>query len=130
MIINKISRVGIFGAAILIYSCSPEHKFSKDRASFEAAAVIKKYKAIADMNDAYFVIKENNFFEFYRELFDSVKNTSYPGRYTTNGDTLILNFYNNKGKDILGSKALINPLKKEIIFFDNYAGIKKKLIFN
>ena len=115
---------------MLIYSCSPEHKFSKDRASFESAAVIKKYKAIADMNDAYFVIKENNFFEFYRELFDSVKNTSYPGRYTKRGDTLILNFYNNKGRDILGSKALIDQVKKEIIFFDKYRGIKKKLIFN
>ena len=28
------------------------------------------------MNDSYFEIKENNFFEFYRQLFDSVKNTS------------------------------------------------------
>lgn len=127
---NKISLCAVIGVIILIYSCSPEHKFTKDRASFESSAVIKKYKAIADMNDAYFVIKENNFFEFYRELFDSVKNTSYPGRYTSKGDTLLLNFYNKKGKDFLGSKAFINPAKKEIIFFDIYPGIKKKLIFN
>ena len=82
------------------------------------------------MNDAYFVIKENNFFEFYRQLFDSVKNTSYPGRYTKSGDTLLLNFYNKKGRDFLGSKAFINPYKKEIIFFDHYPGIKKKINFN
>lgn len=89
-----------------------------------------KYKAIADMNDAYFVIKENNFFEFYRELFDSVKNSSYPGRYTKNGDTLYLQFYNKKGTNLLGNKALINTQKKEIIFFDRYTGVKKKLLFN
>ncbi len=82
------------------------------------------------MNDAFFVIKENNFFEFYRQLFDSVKNSSYPGRYTKNGDTLMLDFYNKKGEDILGSKALVNQNKKEIIFFDHFPGVKKKLIFN
>lgn len=116
--------------SIFFTACSAEHAFQKDKQSFEAAAVIKKYKAIADMNDAYFVIKENNYFEFYRQLFDSVKNTSYPGRYTKIGDTLLLNFYNIKGKDFLGSKALINPAKKEIIFFDHYPGIKKKINFN
>ena len=82
------------------------------------------------MNDAYFVIRENYFFEFYRQLFDSVKNTSYPGRYTQKGDTLLLNFYNKKGEEILGRKALINPNKKEIIFFDHYSRIKKTLILN
>ena len=82
------------------------------------------------MNDAYFVIKENNFFEFYRALFDSVKNTSYPGKYTKNGDTMYLQFYNKKGSDMLGNKALINSQKKEIIFFDKFAGVKKKLLFN
>ena len=69
------------------------------------------------MNDSYFDIRENNFFEFYRQLFDSIKNTSYPGKYTMNGDTLILNFYNKKGVALLGSKALINKTKKEIVFF-------------
>ena len=114
----------------LIISCSANRRFRKDRPLFESAGVITRYKAVADMNDAYFVIKENHFFEFYRQLFDSVKNTSYPGRYTQSGDTLLLNFYNKKGEDILGSKALINPNKKEIVFFDHYPGIKKRLIFN
>ena len=113
-----------------ILSCSADRQFRKDRPLFESSAVITKYKAVADMNDAYFVIKQNHFFEFYRQLFDSVKNTSYPGRYTQNGDTLLLNFYNKKGEYILGSKALINPNKKEIVFFDHSAGVKKKLIFN
>ena len=82
------------------------------------------------MNDAFFVIKENNFFEFYRQLFDSVKNTSYPGKYTRNGDTLLLEFYNKKGKHILGRKALINSSKKEIIFFDQYPGDAKRPVIN
>lgn len=105
-------------------------QFKKDENVFNSSKLITTYKAVADMNDAYFVIKENNFFEFYRELFDSVKNTSYPGKYTKNGDTLYLQFYNKKGNDLLGNKALINNLKKEIIFFDKYTGIKKKLLFN
>ncbi len=113
-----------------IVSCSPSTNFSKDKNLFEASKVITKYKAIADMNDAYFVIKENNFFEFYRELFDSLKNTSYPGKYTTNGDTLNLQFFNKKGNNLLGNKALINKQKKEIIFFERYTGVKKKLLFN
>ena len=114
----------------IIISCSPLNSFRKDKDLFNASPIMTKYKAIADMNDAYFVIKENNFFEFYRELFDSVKNSSYPGRYTKNGDTLYLQFYNKKGTNLLGNKALINTQKKEIIFFDRYTGVKKKLLFN
>ena len=75
------------------------------------------FKSVADMNDSYFVIRENNFFEFYRQLFDSVKNTSYPGRYTKNADTLILHFYNKKGAELLGAKALIDEGKKQVRFF-------------
>ena len=82
------------------------------------------------VTNAWTLLKENNFFEFYRELFDSVKNTSYPGKYTKNGDTLFLTFYNKRGNELLSNKALINPDKKEIIFFDRYTGVKKKLLFN
>ena len=130
MIATIHKSFSLIAAVILFVACSTQHNFQKDKQSFESAAVVKKYKAISDMNDAYFVIKENNFFEFYRQLFDSVKNTSYPGRYTKSGDTLLLNFYNKKGRDFLGSKAFINPDKKEIIFFDHYPGIKKKINFN
>lgn len=115
---------------IFLLSCSSSMNFSKDKAAFESSAVLKQYKAVADMNDFYFDVKENGFFEFYRQLFDSVKNSRYPGKYIMNRDTLLLTFYNNKGKELLGSKALINHSKKEIIFFDNYPGVKKRLIFN
>ena len=82
------------------------------------------------MNDSYFVIKENNFFEFYKVLYDSVKNTRYPGKYTKNGDTMILSFYDKKGSTLLGHKALIDRNNKEIVFFDNFPGYKKKLLVN
>ena len=113
----------------LTASCSGSRDFKKDRALFENSAVTGSYRSLTDMNDAFFELRENNFFEFYRRLFDSVKNSSYPGRYTRSGDTLFLHFYNKKGEDILGSKALISADKKEVIFFDNSPG-KKRLIFN
>lgn len=103
--------------ALLAYSCSPVYKFNKDKAAFEASKVQQSFKSVADMNDSYFEIKENNFFEFYRQLFDSVKNTVYPGRYTLKGDTLYLQFYDKKGIELLGSKAIIRDGKKEIVFF-------------
>ncbi len=117
-------------SALIIFSCSPSNKFSKDKTLFEASKVQKSFKSIADLNDSYFDIKENNFFEFYRQLFDSVKNTRYPGKYTKTGDTLFLEFYNKKGLKLLGRKALIDERKKEIVFFEHYPGVKKKLIFN
>ncbi len=117
-----ISLLSLFCAA----SCGNMREFKTPKKSFSSSADIGTYKAIADMNDSYFVIKENNFFEFYMQLFDSVKNTSYPGTYKRNGDTLHLHFYNSRGKLLLGSNALINAEKKEVIFYDKKPGQKKK----
>jgi hypothetical protein len=99
------------------FSCSPAAKFNKDKAAFEASTITRSFKSVADMNDSYFEIRENNFFEFYRQLFDRVKNTSYPGKYELKGDTLYLKFYDKKGKELLGNKAVIHETKNEIIFF-------------
>lgn len=119
----------ICGTAFIL-SCGATSHFKKDKTLFQSSAIINQYKAIGDLNDSYFAIKENNFFEFYMQLFDSVKNTSYPGKYAKNGDTLFLTFYNKPAQAFLGTKALINTTKKEIIFFDQQLGIKRKLIFN
>jgi len=97
-------------------ACSPAVKFRRDEARFNASAVKMQFKAVADMNDSYFEVRENNFFEFYRQLFDSIKNTRYPGTYSTRGDTLLLHFYDKKATALLGSKAVIRN-KKEVIFF-------------
>ncbi|RYY67923.1 MAG: hypothetical protein EOO13_13675 [Chitinophagaceae bacterium] len=98
-------------------ACSPNYRFNKDRAAFESSAVTRSFKSVADMNDSYFEIRENNYFEFYRQLFDSVKNTVYPGKFELKNDTLHLSFYNKKGKELLGSKAVIKEGKNEIVFF-------------
>lgn len=98
-------------------SCSSLGSFNKDKTAFENSPVTMSFKSVADMNDAYFVIKENNFCEFYRQLFDSVKNNSLPGRYNLVNDTLYLKFYDKKGADLLGSKAVIHKTENKIIFF-------------
>jgi hypothetical protein len=114
----------------IITSCSPSHKFNKDKAFFESSKTEQRFKSVTDGNDCYFEIKENNFFEFYRQLFDSVKNTSYPGRFTKEGDIMILHFYDKKGEKVLGKKALIDNVKKEIVFFDYSPSVNKKFVFN
>lgn len=80
------------------------------------------------MNDSYFVLRENNFFEFYRQLFDSVKNTHYPGKYRRTGDTLVLDFYDKKGEELLGRKAFINNSGNEIVFF-NKKPVKRRPLY-
>ena len=113
---------------ILVISCSPTHSFKKDKTLFESSRAILTFVSVSDLNDSYFVIKENDFFEFYRMLFDSVKNSSYPGKFTRQGDTMLLRFYNKKGTAFLGKKALVSANKNEIVFFDRYPGIKNKLV--
>lgn len=103
--------------SIVLFSCAASTNFNKDKALFDSSAVLRSFRSVADMNDSYFVIKENNFFEFYRVLFDSVKNTRYPGRYHKNGDTLVLQFYNRKGYELLGKKMLVDDNSNQVTFF-------------
>ena len=84
----------------------------------DRAAVTKSFRNVVEgVNNSYFEIKENNHFDSYRLLFDSVKNTRYAGTYTTTlpNDTITLQFFQPKGKKILGTKALITG--KTITFF-------------
>ena len=89
--------------------------FEKKVKQLDHAKTLRSFKSVADMNDAYFELKENNYFDFYRQLFDSVKNSRYPGKYTVIGDTLYLDFFDKKGLEILGSKAVIRS--DDIVFF-------------
>lgn len=103
--------------ATALFSCAPGHKFKKDKAAFEASNITRSFVSVADMNDAYFDIKENGFFDFYRQLFDSVKNSRYPGKFELRNDTMYLRFYDKKGAELLGTKAVVNEKKNEILFF-------------
>jgi hypothetical protein len=127
---NQGMKVSVLTLTLIIFliSCGSSRQFKKDKAEFDASRVISSFKSVADMNDSYFVIKENNYFEFYRQLFDSVKNTSYPGKYTNQGDTMLLTFYNKKGLELLGRKAYVDKNRNEIVFFDHHPGNKKKLL--
>lgn len=100
----------------LIYSCSPAAKFRKDKVAFDASPITHSFKSVADMNDAYFEIRENGFFDFYRQLFDSVKNTRYPGRYHITNDTMYLKFYDKRGAELLGTRAVVNEKRDDITF--------------
>ena len=110
-------KVPLFLLIFLWVGCSPASKFKKDRSLFNQSVVIKSFKSVNDLNDAYFDIRENNFFEYYRQLFDSIKNSRYTGRYQKSGDTFLLEFYDKKGIDILGRKALIDSNLNQIFFF-------------
>lgn len=112
-----LSVLFCFCLAAIFQSCSSSHEFNKVKDEFDASMVTMQFKSVADMNDSYFDIKENNFFEFYRQLFDSVKNTRYPGTYTVVNDTFYLKFYDRRGEKLLGSKAVVNENKTEIVFF-------------
>ena len=110
-------KVPLFLLIFLWVGCTPASKFKKDRPLFNQSVVIKSFKSVNDLNDAYFDIRENNFFEYYRQLFDSIKNSRYTGRYQKSGDTFLLEFYDKKGIDILGRKALIDSNLNQIFFF-------------
>lgn len=96
----------------------------------EKAKVISTFRANSDMNDSYFSIKEDNYFEFYKSLYDSVKNTVYGGTYIQKGDTITLNFFDNKGDSIFGNRAIINTENNKIYFFNATNEAKQMNIFN
>jgi hypothetical protein len=103
-------KITLFLLVFLWAGCSPASKFKRDRPLFNQSVVLKSFKSVNDLNDAYFDIRENN-------LFDSIKNSRYTGRYQKSGDTFLLEFYDKKGIDILGRKAVIDSNKNQIFFF-------------
>lgn len=118
----------IFLILVMTSSCSVKSSFHRDKALFDRSGVIQNFKSSGEGVDSYFQLKENNFCEFYIQLFDTVKTTVYPGRYTNKGDTLLLNFYDKKALSLLGSKAIMSTNKKEIIFFDDKPGPLRRFI--
>ncbi len=114
---NIMKGILLIVAVALLSACAMNHnKFTKKtKAQFDASPVVRSFTSVADLNDAYFDLKANNYFEFYRQLFDTLKNTQYPGKYRKEGDTLYLSFFDKKGPEMLGKKAVIKNDK--IIFY-------------
>ncbi len=96
----------------------------------QKAKVISTFRSTSDMNDSHFSLKEGDYFEFYKSLYDSVKNTVYGGTYKKNGDTVFLNFFDKTGEDILGNRALINSENNKIYFFNASKEAKQMNLFN
>lgn len=94
------------------------------------AKVISTFKASSDMNDSYFSLKEGNYFEFYKTLYDSLKNTVYGGTYSEDLDTIKLNFFNAEGEKIFGNRAIFDKKNNEIYFFNASNEAKRMHIFN
>ena len=98
---------------LFLVSCGGSQKLRND-----ASPVTKSFRNVVEgVNNSYFEIKEGGYFDSYRLLFDSVKNTRYAGTYTSicGSDTLNLQFFQKKGAKILGNRAII--IGKKITFF-------------
>lgn len=113
---------------LVLLACNTAEK--KDAASPATTALEKdlSFRAVADMNDCHFTLKKDGSFEFYRLLFDSIKNSSYTGNYTLAGDTLMLMYDQSEAIELLGPKALIDHKKNEITFFDSGVTTPHKII--
>ena len=90
-----------------MFSCQGRYGYEQRWRSLENSRVVRTFTSVSDMNDAHFVIKDNNYFEYYKSLYDSVKNTRFGGTYKRAGDTLLLDFFNGRGKEWLGEKAIL-----------------------
>ena len=115
---------------MVITGCNFKNEQKTDHRDLKNAKTISTFKASSDMNNSYFILKEGNYFEFYKSLYDSIKNTHFAGKYSLNGDTLILNFFDNKGEEIFGNRAIINTEKNKIYFFNSSKEAKQMHLFN
>lgn len=96
----------------VIFSC--KHKTTQTKET----SLNRTFTSISDLNDSYFSITEDNRFEYYKLLFDSVKNTTYSGSYKLSEDTLYLTFDQEDGRQLFGEKAHIDTMNNRIIFLD------------
>ena len=123
-------KILVFIIITFLFSCNSSKNNNPDMEKLQKAKVISTFRSTSDMNDSHFSLKEGNYFEFYKSLYDSVKNTVYGGTYITNGDTITLNFFDNDGEEILGKKAIINKETNKIYFFDASNQAKQMNLFN
>lgn len=111
-------RIVLALCSVFLFSCASTRDIKTKMNAVDQSAVLKSFKNVVEgVNDSYFELKENNYFDSYRLLFDSVKNTRYAGTYKSSvgNDTIALQFFNSKGLKLLGSKAVIKG--KNITFF-------------
>jgi hypothetical protein len=103
---------------VLLAACQGQEK--KGREEFPAGNM--SFVSISDMNDAHFELRKDGSFEYYRLLFDSLKNSTISGTWKKQADTILLIYNDTASEKILGPKAMINQQKHEISFFDSGPG--------
>ena len=123
----KFTLIIILG---LLFSCNTAQNHKVEMDKLEKAKVISTFRSSSDMNDSYFLLKDGNYFEFYKSLYDSVKNTVYGGTYSMHLDTIKLEFFNVEGEKIFGNRAVIDKEKNEIYFFNASNAAKRMHLFN
>ena len=90
----------------------------------------KTFTSVSDLNDSYFTLNQDQTFEYYKLLLDSIKNTVYSGTYRVEHDTIFLEFKDEDGKHLLGERVLIDTLQENILFLDASPETKYMHLFN
>lgn len=90
----------------------------------------KTFTSVSDLNDSYFTLNQDQTFEYYKLLLDSIKNTVYSGTYRVEHDTIFLEFQDEDGKHLLGERVLIDTLQENILFLDASPETKYMHLFN
>ena len=84
-----------------------------------------------ELQDDYFVLKENNYFTFYQTIWlvATIKQVAYIGTYTKANDTILLNWIGVNPQEIrpfLSSKCIIDSVANEIWFLDRVVDLRIK----
>jgi hypothetical protein len=118
----------------LIAGCAGEKSqvpVSSKNAQPEAHNSIEhSFTSVSDLNDAYFSLTHDLKFEYYKLLFDSIRNTNFSGTYTIKQDTIFLKFDDEEGKKLLGERVLMDTLLENILFIDAAPESKYMHLFN
>lgn len=116
---------------VLAVSCNNAEQKSEELPPLtEQKAFNKTFMSLSDLNDCYFTLTENNQFEYYKMLLDSIKNTEFTGQYKIVNDTIYLTFDKEEGKNLLGYRVIIDENAENIVFIDAAPESRYMHLFN
>lgn len=90
----------------------------------------KTFMSLSDLNDCYFSFSEDGKFEYYKMLFDSIKNTEFTGTYQLQNDTFFLQFDKKEGEELLGNRLIMDENKENIVLIDAAPEARYMHLFN
>lgn len=114
-----------------LVSChAPAEKPAAPGPETMATGINKTFMSLSDLNDCYLTLSSDWKFEYYKMLFDSIKNTEYTGTYQLQNDTILLNFDKKEGEALLGNRLLMDETKEHIVFIDAAPEARYMHLFN